>query len=63
MDAVELGTATSVAPVTRPARATSDIEEQVAVIFLMLSDEKNPAAWVPLPALESYRTTREAYPS
>lgn len=60
VDAVELGTATSVAPVTRPSRATSDIEEQVAVIFLMLSDEKNPSAWVPLPALESYRTTREA---
>jgi tetratricopeptide (TPR) repeat protein len=60
IDGVEVGTATAAGPESALAETRRDLEEQVAVIFLMLSHEMDPAAWVPLPGLESYRLTREA---
>jgi hypothetical protein len=61
IDGVEVGTATAAGPESALAETRRDLEEQVAVIFLMLSHEMDPAAWVPLPGLDG--TSRSRSPS
>jgi tetratricopeptide (TPR) repeat protein/TolB-like protein len=60
VDGVEVGTAAVAGPASAPSQIRPELEEQVAVIFSMLSEEDDPGAWATLPDLESYRLTREA---
>jgi tRNA A-37 threonylcarbamoyl transferase component Bud32/tetratricopeptide (TPR) repeat protein len=60
VDGVEVATASAAGLADEPSEAARDLEEQAAVIFLMLADEEDPATWVSLPNLEAYRMTREA---
>jgi serine/threonine protein kinase/tetratricopeptide (TPR) repeat protein len=56
---VQLGTAVASSPVHQPQEAIPRLEEQAAVLFLMLADEEDPGAWGELPTLHAYRMTRK----
>ena len=60
MAGVQLGTAVASSPAHQPLKAIPRLEEQAAVLFLMLADEEDPDAWGALPTLDAYRMTRKA---